>query len=119
MAMRGARPATRTVIFILKGETWRSLCFRATAEGRALDINGQRRLNPLGVLSNDPFGCGSLALPCLQELFGQGLQLDWIHGGFNRPGQALLLELLGDRQLNSIWHGRAVAAEPLWPGRSN
>jgi hypothetical protein len=27
--------------------------------------------------------------------------------------------LLGDRQLNSIWHGRAVAAEPLWPGRSN
>ena len=94
MAMRGARPATRTVIFILRGETWRSLCFRAKAEGRALDINCQWRLNPLGVLSNDPCGCCSLALPGLEELFGQGLQLDWIHGGFNRPGQALLLELL-------------------------
>ncbi|AII43856.1 hypothetical protein KR100_10845 [Synechococcus sp. KORDI-100] len=32
IATRGPMPATRTVIFILKEDTWRSLCFRATAE---------------------------------------------------------------------------------------
>ena len=79
-------------------------------------VNRRTRLDALSVLANDPVGGGSLALPGLQELFGQGLKLDWVRGGFNRPGQTLLFELLGDRQLNSIGHERAKAAEPLSPG---
>ena len=82
-------------------------------------INGLQRLNPLSVLPNDPVGGRSLALPGLQKLFGQGLQFDWVRCGFNRPGQTLLFELLGDRQLNSIWHERAKAVEPLSPGQSS